>query len=91
VAKGGLKAPVYAAAPVAKLGMMFMYDHHTGLHVSLAERYWQLREKERSRERHVVCDHGACELHFGDLLKYVCYVRGDDCTFLDLSSPLARA
>jgi cleavage and polyadenylation specificity factor subunit 2 len=34
VAKGGLKAPVYAAAPVAKLGMMFMYDHHTGLHVS---------------------------------------------------------
>lgn len=28
VAKGGLKAPVYAAAPVAKLGMMFMYDHH---------------------------------------------------------------
>eukprot|EP00882_Tetradesmus_deserticola_P025770 GHRQ01028334.1.p4 GENE.GHRQ01028334.1~~GHRQ01028334.1.p4 ORF type:complete len:124 (+),score=33.84 GHRQ01028334.1:433-804(+) len=34
VAKAGLKAPVYAAAPVAKLGLMFMYDHHTGLNVS---------------------------------------------------------
>lgn len=32
--KAGLKAPVYAAAPAAKLGLMFMYDHYTALHVS---------------------------------------------------------
>eukprot|EP00775_Hariotina_reticulata_P011969 gene11969-12112_t len=32
VGKAGLQAPVYATAAVAKLGPMFMYDHHTSLH-----------------------------------------------------------
>lgn len=34
VRKAGLKAPIYAAVPIAKLGMMFMYDSYTSLHVS---------------------------------------------------------
>lgn len=45
VRKAGLKAPVYAAAPVAKLGPMFMYDHYTSLHVSPTEQQQSLESR----------------------------------------------
>jgi len=137
VGKAGLQAPVYATAPVAKLGPMFMYDHHTSLHVrdSLVQLagqqkpkkvawycrnavgraahcaallyhaivgdpvefmtiitfyyVWNVRASLRFEKGITLCADCCCILpaciFAGSCACAMCCLRGDDCTFLDLS------